>query len=167
MFPLLAWDVPVSHAADTQARKKLTSSTLTEINSEAVVAVMYADNDYRQWKGFRLIANDGSWVRWPESQSIKDTFGSVTDTNGKDEMPAGEHVYARASVTYDVLNRMAIDARLDDAHSDKVEHTLKHFDDGLDNDVWIHDRGYASDRLMARHIQTQHHFVICHPLFCG
>ncbi len=60
---LLSLDTLVSHAAYGKARQKLKASAFVELNRQAVVEVMYADHDDRQWQGFRVLANDGSHVR--------------------------------------------------------------------------------------------------------
>jgi hypothetical protein len=73
---------------------------------------MYAAGDYRQFWGFRVLAVDGSRVMLPHNEETSKAFGSIAYTNGKDKQTLGEHCYGTASVLYDVLNRIAVDANL-------------------------------------------------------
>ena len=109
-----------------------------------------------------MIATDGSQVRLPNSPDILEAFGSVsyTKTAGKHAGETGQHAYGRVSVAYDVLNRVAIDARIDGATAYEVTQTIAHLEHGQANDLWVHDRGYASYELIAHHHQRSNHFLI-------
>ena len=160
---LLSFVQPISNAAYCKARQRLKASAFAELNRQAVVQTLYEDDDYRTWKGFRLLANDGSLVRLPMSPSIVESFGTVPYrvTNGKTAGCTGQYAYARASVVYDVLNRVALDARFDPKSAYEVAQTVQHLNAIVPlNDLWLHDRGYANFELIAHHTQRQQQFVI-------
>ena len=160
---LLSFVQPVSNAAYCKARQRLKASAFEELNRQAVVQTLYEDDDYRTWKGFRLLANDGSLVRLPMSPSIVEAFGTVPYkvTSGQTAGSTGQYAYARASVVYDVLNRIALDARFDPKSAYEVAQTIQQMGAIVPlNDLWLHDRGYASFELMAHHTQRQQQFVI-------
>jgi hypothetical protein len=48
----------------------------TNANERAVVAVMYRDDDYKTYNGLRILAIDGSMVMLPDTDEMKEEFGS-------------------------------------------------------------------------------------------
>lgn len=65
----------VSKAAFTKARKKLKHGAFREL-SDIVVAEFYKDGPTRKdWRGYRVIAGDGSKVELPNSEEIIEKFG--------------------------------------------------------------------------------------------
>ena len=61
----------VSASAWTRARAKMSHSTFIEFNEEHLVKGYY-ENDHFVYKGYRLLALDGSIIRLPNSQEIAD-----------------------------------------------------------------------------------------------
>ena len=97
----------VTAAAFSQARKRIRHTAFIELNEQAIVNVMYREGEYLRYKGFRVLAIDGSKIRLPESEEINQEFGQVAYTNGQNEEIKGYHTYAQGSVLYDVLNHVA------------------------------------------------------------
>ena len=95
----------VTHSAFTQARANLNYTAFIELNQRAVVQTTYNTPDYKQFKGLRVLAIDGSLIRLPRTQSTIDVFGSRPYSNGASSSQGGEHTYAMASVLYDALIR--------------------------------------------------------------
>jgi hypothetical protein len=116
----------VTASAYSQARYKLKHTAFIELNQEAVVKTLYSDNDYRKFWGFRVLAVDGSKRLLPDSDDVREAFGTIAWTSGKATPQQGEYPYALASVLYDVLNRVAIDARLGKANAYEVELAVEH-----------------------------------------
>jgi hypothetical protein len=76
-------------------------------------------------------------------------FGTIHYGNQQHQnQVAGEHAYAHASVLYDVLNRIALDAVLAPAHSYEVELAKGHLNHTKPGDLVIYDRGYCSFRVL-------------------
>ena len=110
----------VTASATSQARYKLKHTEFIELNQEAVVKTLYSDNDYQTFWGFRVLAMDGSKLLLPDSEDVREEFGTIAWTAGNTTEQQGEQPYALASVLYDVLNRVAIDARLGKAKAYEV-----------------------------------------------
>ena len=124
------------------------------------MAEYYQDDTYRRYQGFRLLAIDSSKLRLPDSRDIRDVFGTINTTNGKDNNVIGKHAHGLASVCYDVLNRIVIDSQLGEAHAYEVDLAVRHLPATQANDLLLLDRGYASYRWLATGVQPQRHFVV-------
>lgn len=138
----------VSKAAYSKARKKLKHTAFIELNRTAVVQTMYEAGGYRTFHGFRVLATDGSKVQLPTTSDTSEAFGTVAYKNQR-AGAEGVHAYALASVLYDVLNRVAIDAVLEPSHSYEVELANGHLAHTRSGDLVIYDRGYCSFRMLA------------------
>lgn len=150
----------VTNMAYSKARRKLKHTAFVELNERAVVAVMYRDDDYRTYSGLRILAVDGSMVMLPGTDEMKEAFGSWRYHFDRQDRRGGEHCYARASVLYDVLNRVALDAQFVPCATHElnlVAPALKHARTG---DLVIYDRNYCSYRIMAETSQAGADFLI-------
>lgn len=148
----------VTAGAYTKARAKLNYTAFVELY-QLVREQFYEDGDYHKFKGFRLLAVDGSKVILPNSDSIKETF---TPTIAKNQIAAfsKEVVQARASVLYDVLNNIVIDATLKNkAHGERVL-AVSHLQHTQKDDLIIFDRGYPSIELFFHIINSDADFLI-------
>ena len=153
----------VSKVAYSKARRKLKHTAFIELNSKAVVATMYEDGDYQMFQGFRMLAIDGSKIQLPTNDETIEEFGTFaykSNYPGLHGERSGEHAYALASVLYDVLNRVAIDAVLEPAHSYEVELAKGHLKHTESNDLVIYDRGYCSFRMLVLASQAEGDFLI-------
>ena len=120
----------VTKSALVQARKKFSASAFVELNRLAVTQ-FYAHAPIARWHGFRVSAVDGTKLRLPNTADIVETFGTHNGRASQKDRPM-----ALASVYYDVLNRIVIDARLDAAHASERDCALEHFG-------WrLHDKYY-------------------------
>lgn len=89
---------PVTASAFSQARYKLKHTALIELNQQAVVASRYQEANLRTFWGFRVLAIDGSKLHLPDTDDVRDAFGTIAYSNGKDPQIQGEHPDALASV---------------------------------------------------------------------
>lgn len=160
----------VSSMAYSKARRKFRHTAFIELNQTAVATTMYEDGDYQTFKGFRILACDGSRIRLPEDDpEVAEVFGSQSYANGQPGI-SGEHAMALASVFYDVLNRVALDARLLPVATHEVTAAISQLQDGNDDsflagqltpdDLIVQDRGYHSYRMLAALSQTKASFVV-------
>jgi hypothetical protein len=150
----------VTNMAYSKARRKLKHTAFVELNERAVVAVMYRDDDHKTYNGLRILAVDGSMVMLPDTDEMKEQFGSWRYRFDRQDRKGGEHCYGRASVLYDVLNRVALDAQLAPCSTHElnlVAPALKHARAG---DLVIYDRNYCSYRIMAETVQAGADFLI-------
>jgi hypothetical protein len=150
----------VTGAAFSQARQHIRHTAFIELNEKAVVNVLYRDGHYLRYQSFRVLAIDGSKIRLPDSEEINKAFGQMAYTNGKDHEIKGHHTYAQGSVLYDVLNHIAIDARLGQATNYEVDLAIQHLEKTQEGDLILADRGYASYFFLARLDQAGRDFVV-------
>ncbi|MEN8221455.1 MAG: hypothetical protein ABFS56_34970 [Pseudomonadota bacterium] len=150
----------VTKSAFTQARRHLKATTFVTLNKKAVLDVLYNDGDYEKAWGFRLLAIDGSKIHLPNTTEIIEelnvassvtSFGTIKfeATVGNNKKITGEHGYALASVMYDPLNKVVVDACLAPAKAYEVNLALEHFEHTQANDLIIFDRNYTSYIFLA------------------
>ncbi len=158
----MAWLMiePVTASAFSQARYKLQHTAFVELNQQAVVESRYRDADFRPFWGFRILAIDGSKVLLPDTEDVREAFGTIAYSNGKDAQIQGERPSALASVLYDVLNRVALDATLGRADADEVDWAIGHLAHTGPTDLLVMDRNDPSYRMRAELTQRERHFVI-------
>ena len=150
--------ITVSASAFTKARSKLLHTAFIELNEKCIVASMYEDGDYKTFKGFRLLAIDSSTIILPDEEDIRNEFGVITVTNQYEKVY--KYTAARASVCYDVLNKIGIDSILTKSTDYEGELAIKHLEHCNTNDLLIFDRGYPSYFLLATLISKNINFVI-------
>ena len=148
----------VTASAYTRARAKLNYTAFIELY-RLVREQFYEDGDYYRFKGFRLLAVDGSIIILPNSDNIKKVF---TPTITKNQIMdfSKEVVQARASVLYDVLNNIVIDASLQDKANGERVLAVSHLQYTQKDDLLIFDRGYPSIELFSHIINNDADFLI-------
>jgi hypothetical protein len=150
----------LSGGALTHARAKLRASAFIELNQRAVLASVYGAESaglVQQWHGHRLLGVDSSLVRLPASAAVGAQFGWVQCANHRglqERYPQG-----RVSVLYDLLNEVALEARL--VGSTVAETRLAHEHLGAvgPGDVLLSDRGYTGYEWLVAVRAAQAHFV--------
>ncbi|OQY55361.1 MAG: hypothetical protein B6247_08290 [Candidatus Parabeggiatoa sp. nov. 2] len=70
----------VTKSAFTQARRHLKPEAFITLNQKAIVDAFYADGNYENAWGFRLLAIDGSKIHLPNVPEINDEFGTINFT---------------------------------------------------------------------------------------
>lgn len=147
-------DMPPSKQAFSKARYKISHTGFKELANFGVNN-FYRDSSYGTWKGYRVIAVDGSSLRLPNSEEIIDKFGLFKPNGSSDKMPP----IARISAFIDLCTSFIINARIERwdvgeqtlAQEQIVEvvnsmKALKH-----ENLLFIYDRGYPSLAFMKQH----------------
>ena len=150
----------VSKGAWTQGRAKLRHTAFIELNQRAVVKVVYetkTDFEVRRWCGWRVVAIDGSLLHLPQEEKMGQEFGWAQCSNQSG--PIGCYAQARLSVLYDVLNRIALDARLVNWSIGERRLAAEQLEVVGPGDLTLSDRGYASYEWFARHLQRSIQFV--------
>jgi len=135
----------VTKGALTQARAKLKPEAFIEL-SDLAVNDFYENAAYRQWKGYRILAIDGSTSNLPNHSSVKKEFG-VIKTGCKSSV---ESSIARISLLYDVLNCITLDAQFESTYQSECNILKKHISLNKlkSGDILLTDRGYGSNALM-------------------
>jgi hypothetical protein len=111
---------------------------------------------FKQWKGMKLFAVDGSSVLLPDTEEMRSKFGiSIGSTSG-----VGSPV-ARICVLYDVLNQIAVKGFLHPYTVSEEEVTLNLLENlDLAQSLLLFDRGYPSYWLIYKLMEKKTHFVM-------
>ncbi|MEA3513421.1 MAG: hypothetical protein U9R37_07440, partial [Campylobacterota bacterium] len=151
-------DCTITNSAYTQARAKLNYTAFKEFANDTA-NFFYQDDEYNKYKGFRILAVDGSVVILPNSDDIKKEFNP---TVAKCQVPEfkKEVVQSRVSCLYDVLNGITLDAsinnKINSDDNDLIaydERTLavEHLPYCTKNDLVVLDRGYPSYEMFVKY----------------
>lgn len=134
----------VTKSALTQARKHLSHTAFIALNREVIDGYYAHHQHLKTWSGHRLCAIDGSQLRLPNETDITDEFGTLPGKKDQKDCPL-----ALASVYYDVLNHMSIDASINATNASERECAAAHLRHAGPDDLTILDRGYNAFWLYA------------------
>ena len=133
----------VTKSAFSQARMKISHSAFIELNQH-VTQRFYQQSDTKTWHGFRLCAIDGSQLRLPDEPEIVKTFGLRNGRLSQRNVPM-----ALASMYYDVLNQVVIDAGIYPTNTSERDCAQKHLQYAQPSDLVLFDRGYPAFWLFS------------------
>lgn len=135
-------------SAFVQARKKVRPEVFDKL-SRVLLNEFYTDNDVaiKLWKGFRLLAVDGSRITLPITKELEMLYGK---TKNQTETSI---VQARCSVIYDVLNNYVLDGVLAALNIGERDLALTHLEHCEKKDLILYDRGYPSYDFINEHLE--------------
>jgi hypothetical protein len=150
----------LSAGALTHARAKLRASAFAELNQQVLLPTVYGAEHQaliQKWRGHRVLAVDSTVLRLPRTAAVGKVFGWEQCSN--DRGTQERYPFGRASLIYDLLNEVALDARL--ASSGVGEELLAREQVGClqANDLIISDRGYTSYCWLAAVLASGGHFL--------
>jgi hypothetical protein len=145
-----------SKQAVSKARMKLKHEAFIVLNDAALEE--YCNTNYKTYKGYRLLAVDGSMIELPSGESIREEYGS--SNNSKQRVNCGWSV-----VFYDVLNEMIVSAKLHKYGISERQYLLEQANqiktDGKQKrDLIIADRGFPSLAVFVQLQQMGYDFLI-------
>lgn len=142
-------------SAFVQARKKISPKVFKHL-SQTLIKEFYTDNEpgIKTWKGFRLLAVDGSRITLPLTKDLKAYFGETKNHT------TTSIVQARCSVLYDLENNYIIDGELAPISQGERAMALSHLIYCKQGDLILYDRGYPSYDLIKYHITNNLDYVI-------
>lgn len=145
-----------SKQAVSKARMKLKHEAFISLN-EATIEEYYGQ-DYKTYKGYRLLAADGSMIELLYGEAIRDEFGTMS--HKKNWVNCGWSV-----VVYDVLNEMIVDAKLHTYGRSEREYLLEQLkrmqkEGKQKRDIIIADRGFRSLAMFFKLAGMNYDFVI-------
>lgn len=149
----------VSAGAVTHARAKLRASAFVELN-QGLLHTVYGPAHaglVQRWHGHRLLGVDSSLVRLPSHAAVGEKFGWVQCANHhglQERYPQG-----RVSVFYDVLNEVALEARLAASTVAETELAHQHLACVQPGDLLLNDRGFTGYRWLVAVRAAGAHFV--------
>jgi IS4 transposase len=137
----------ITKSACIQARKHLSHEAFVELN-QCFVHELYASKSkaLKRWHGHRVCAVDGSQLRLPREAVLQERVGcqSAVPTEAKQTM-------GLASVYYDVLNKLVVDAQLVETWESERYCAAQHLAVSKENDLVLYDRGYNAFWMYAYH----------------
>jgi len=153
-------NVLVTASAFSQARQHLADSAFVELNQACILPFCYQDEAHQRYRGYRVLAGDGSLLRLPEPPSILAHFGTIAISNGQEGVGKAYYCGGQAYVLHDVLNKVAVDAQLTAPSRSEGDLAALALAATEPHDLLLYDRNFASYQLIAHHAKQQRHFVI-------
>lgn len=141
----------VTKSAFSKARKKLHYQAFIELG-RSLASFFYEQFPCRKWKGFRILAIDGSTAKVPRTEDCADHFGTWNPARGK-ACPV-----ARISSLFDVLNGIVVDALIRPKEQGERALAAEHMPQVKTYDLVLLDRGYPALWLFALILSRQAHF---------
>jgi len=135
-------------SAFIQNRKKIDPAVFSHLSGVIIDNFYTIENDALNYlNGIRVLAVDSSKLTLPCTPELKKYYGATKNQSSV------EVVQARASVLYDVLNGLVLDAALDSLKKGERELALTHAYRWKKKDLIIYDRGYPSFDFINKHIK--------------
>ena len=145
----------VSDAALCKARKKCKPQAFAYLLHK-LAALFYKHCPHSpRWKGFRLIAIDGTTLYLPPTEDIYNAFGKKSEH-------VSPYSLAQASFAYDPYSHVIIDAQIDEYNQSEQNQFAAHTEHFSVGDLILADRGYTGFWLMVLLMQKGCHFCIRH-----
>ncbi len=145
---------PCSKQAFSKQRRKLKPEFFHDWNQQLTTS-FYTHYEYCIWKGFRLLAIDGSSVILPDTEKMREQYGYTTNQTNHGS------ALARICVLYDVLNQLALKGLLHSYNSSEETVVLDVLqDENLGHSLLLFDRGYMSYWLIYELLESNTHFVM-------
>jgi hypothetical protein len=145
----------VTQQAFSKARSKFSWLALRLLN-EKVTKVVY-DKRYKIWRGYRLLAIDGTKTQLPADKKLKKVFGTSSGSEAA--------VSAQGSTFVNVLNGFIVDALLEPMSNCERTLATRHFSFLKEffpdsKDLVIFDRWYPSFELIRHCVSLGTTFVM-------
>ena len=135
-------------SAFIQNRKKIDPAVFGHLSDVIIENFYTTDNDRINYlNGIRVLAVDSTKLTLPYTAELKKYYGVMKNQS------IVEVVQARASVLYDVLNGLVLDAALDGLNKGERELALRHNQKWKKKDLIIYDRGYPSYDFINEHVK--------------
>lgn len=148
----------VSRQAFAKAREKVKPEALKELN-ERVAIKLELNNNPETYKGYRLIAIDGTILDLPNNETLRNEFGYSTNHSDK------TFCKSLAIVAYDILNNYALWGemyRYDDSEKVRMREISDIFvqRESTQNPLFILDRGYPHLELMKKFAENNQKYIM-------
>lgn len=156
-----------SKQAFSQARQKISPECFQELHANGLNTNYTLNPKEGLWRGFRIIAVDGSTIRLPESEELAQEFGRWPTREGVGQSPP----IARISEFTDMTTKLVLSGRIAPCATSEEElakeqlvevvRLMKSF--GQENLLFVYDRGYPSEEFINLHIELGVGFIFRVP----
>ena len=149
----------ISKQAISKARKGIHSQAFAELLTLSHTTFYQLSKHQRTWKGFHVFAIDGTSLQMPHTKKNLEVFGYTSNQTGV------RFPMAHASLLYDALNDIILDARLDTCHYDEREAAIGHLKACScfslpEKHIFVLDRGYPCRKLCKEFLKQNRLFVM-------
>jgi hypothetical protein len=138
-------ELGITKQSFSEARQKILPRAFSQMFYH-IIEWYYADDCFKKFMGYRLLAIDGSIIEINNSKRLREAYGSAK--NGKAEVAR-----ALAMGIYDIENDMMVAAKIVNCNVGEKNSIIELLDElikrGLKNDLIIFDRGYPSIKLIS------------------
>lgn len=146
----------------SKARQKILPKAFVILNDE-FIRTFYADDDYKTYKGFRVLAMDGCVLEIPNTKETQRHYGYVTNQNKEFKLAR-----SLSSQLYDVENRLAVSmtmGRYDAGERNLAKVNLEKMltlipDVSPYETLVLFDRGYPSAEFLSYLLNQGIHFIM-------
>lgn len=133
-------DTNVTKQAFSEARRKVSPKAFVYL-LDKVNEWFYNNTPFEKYRGYRLLAIDGTVLQLHNSEELRNTYGYIENQNAK-------VARARASALYDIENDMIITSSIGHYRTGERETAEELINNlcklGTHNDLILFDRGYPS-----------------------
>ena len=140
-FEFLGGELTMTKQAFSQLRQKIKPDAFIQLN-DTYVNWFYNDNNFKKYKGYRLLSIDGSITEIPNTSNNRDYFGYYHNQSDR------QQARAMISVIYDIENDYILESDIRTwkaAERDLAKELIGRLESkGLKNDLFLFDRGYPS-----------------------
>lgn len=156
-----------SKQAFSQARAKLRPEAFQAMYDDGIRVHYTLTPNGGLWRGYRVIANDGSTLRLPKSDELEAEFGLYPGKDTNIDYP----VMARISEFIDVATKLSISGYIGPYETSEEEISSKQLIEvvekmkrlGQKKLLFVYDRGYPSEKFIDEHIQLGADFLFRLP----
>ena len=145
-FEILGKGVGMTKQSFSELRQKISPSAFIELN-DIFNEWFYGGGNFKKYRGYRLLAIDGSITEIPNTENNREHFGYYHNQS------EWKQSRAMMSVIYDIENDVIIEADIcpwQTAERDAAkELILRASEKGQKNDLCLLDRGYPSKDMFA------------------
>jgi len=158
---------PASKQAFSQARQKISYTAFQEMHADGLRVIYSTDPKDGLWKGYRLIAADGSTLRLPESEELAKEFGRW----GTREDVAMSPPMARISEYTDMTTKLVLSGRIAPCKISEEELAKEQLSEVVllmrkydqKKLLFVYDRGYPSQEFIQQHLDLGVDFLFRTP----
>jgi len=155
-FDLIGETSCITKSAFSQQRTKLLPLFFKVLNASLVQGFYnHYGNKVKRWRGFRLLAVDGSTAFLVDKPDVVEYYGTQRNQHSYAPM-------ARVMQTYDVLNELIVHSSLHHIKTGEQSIITKNIQHLFEDSITLFDRGFPSYELMYLMMNQEkpRHFVI-------
>lgn len=155
-FQEMGLEQPCTASAFTQQRKKLRATFFQSWNDLLLLSYSYhCSKEIKRWKGYRVVAVDGSNISLVNTPVLKEYFGGQSNQQCF-------FVQAKTLYCYDVLNELVLSGQISPYRIGELTLTYPLIKDFEKDMLLIYDRNFFNYKMIALHLwkEEQSRFII-------